>query len=42
MTSQNLFEEIKKVNEIGQDYWSARELFSKLEYIKWDKFLNVI
>ena len=26
----------------SQEYWSARELFSVLEYIKWDKFLNVI
>ncbi len=25
-----------------QEYWSARELFVTLEYIKWDKFLNVI
>ncbi len=37
-----IFEDIKKINEIGQEYWSARELFSVLEYIKWDKFLNVI
>ena len=37
-----IFEQIKKINEIGQEFWSARELFSALEYIKWDKFLNVI
>ncbi|MEI9955402.1 MAG: BRO family protein [Ferruginibacter sp.] len=37
-----IFEKIKKTNEIGQEYWSARELFTALEYIKWDKFLNVI
>ncbi len=37
-----IFEQIKKTNEIGQEYWSARELFAALEYIKWDKFLNVI
>lgn len=37
-----IFEQIKKTNEIGQEYWSARELFTALEYIKWDKFLNVI
>lgn len=36
------FEQIKKVNEIGQEYWSARELQEVLEYTKWDKFLNVI
>jgi len=38
----SVFESIKKVNEIGQEYWSARELFKALEYKKWDKFLNVI
>ena len=42
MTNQSAFEQIKKTNEIGQEYWSARELFKVLEYIKWDKFLNVI
>jgi DNA-damage-inducible protein D len=42
MTTQNKFEAIKHVNEIGQEYWSARELFKVLEYIKWDKFLNVV
>lgn len=42
MRNKPIFEEIKNFNEIGQEYWSARELFSVLEYIKWDKFLNVI
>jgi len=42
MASHTKFEEIKQTNEIGQEYWSARELFVVLEYIKWDKFLNVI
>jgi len=42
MVNQNKFEDIKHINEIGQEYWSARELFKVLEYIKWDKFLNVI
>ena len=37
-----VFESIKHNNEIGQEYWSARELFVALEYAKWDKFLNVI
>ena len=36
------FEEYKKVNENGQDYWSARDLFKILDYQKWDKFKNVI
>jgi len=42
MTDRTIFEKIKKYNEIGQEYWSARELYNILEYIKWDKFLNVI
>jgi DNA-damage-inducible protein D len=42
MAAQSKFEEIKHTNEIGQEYWSARELFEVLEYFKWDKFLNVI
>jgi len=42
MKDKPIFEEIKHINEIGQEYWSARELHTVLEYIKWDKFLNVI
>ncbi len=38
----SVFESIKKINQIGQEYWSARELYKALEYKKWDKFLNVI
>lgn len=42
MNDNTIFERIKYTNEIGQEYWSARELYTVLEYIKWDKFLNVI
>lgn len=42
MDSKSLFESIKHTNEIGQEYWSARELHKVLEYIRWDRFLNVI
>ena len=42
MENKTQFEEIKQLNEIGQEFWSARELSPILEYIKWDKFLNVI
>lgn len=42
MATHTKFEQIKRTNEIGQEYWSARELYEVLEYIKWDKFLNVI
>ena len=38
----SVFDNIKKINQIGQEYWSARELYVALEYKKWDKFLNVI
>lgn len=42
MNKDSLFESIKHFNEIGQEYWSARELYSVLDYLKWDKFLNVL
>jgi len=42
MTNQSVFESIKRLNAIGQEYWSAGELFKALDYIKWDKFLHVI
>lgn len=42
MSNQPIFEKIKRLNKIGQEYWSARELYEVLEYLKWDKFLNVI
>lgn len=40
--NESVFERIKHINEIGQEYWSARELYQALDYKKWDKFLNVI
>lgn len=42
MEKQSLFEEYKKVNNDGEEYWSARDIFTLLDYQKWDKFLNVI
>ncbi len=42
MNKQTIFEQIKHINAIGQEYWSARELYGALDYTKWDKFLNVI
>jgi len=42
MEKKTIFEEIKHINNIGQEYWSGRELYKVLDYIKWDKFLNVI
>ncbi len=37
-----VFENIKHSNDIGQEYWSARELYKVLTYEKGDKFLNLI
>ena len=38
----SVFESIKKINEIGQEYWSAREMYKTLDYKNWRKFVNVI
>lgn len=31
---ETIFESIKRTNEIGQEFWSARELQKVLEYVK--------
>ena len=41
-TQPAIFEQIKNTNKIGQEYWSARELYGALEYTKWENFLSVI
>lgn len=38
----SVFESIKKINEHGQEYWSARELAKALEYKDFGNFENVI
>lgn len=40
--NENVFESIKKINEYGMEYWTARELATVLEYTKWNNFVNVI
>ena len=40
--NESIFETIKHVNENGQEYWSARELQSVLQYAKWENFEKVI
>ncbi len=40
--SYNTFEEIKHIDENGNEYWLARELQVALDYKKWQKFMNVI
>lgn len=36
------FEKIKKINEYGSEYWSARDLMEVLEYSDYRNFLNII
>jgi len=40
--TEKMFEDIKRVDENGKEYWSARELMPILEYVKWQKFINTI
>lgn len=40
--SESTFESIKRINEYGQEYWSARELSSALQYADWRNFENAI
>ncbi|MFH1386505.1 MAG: DNA damage-inducible protein D [bacterium] len=36
--TDNIFEQIKKVNEYKKEYWSARELMAPLGYVRWENF----
>ena len=40
--TEKIFENIKHIDENGNEYWYARELQKILEYQRWDKFCNVI
>ncbi|MCL1951735.1 MAG: DNA damage-inducible protein D, partial [Oscillospiraceae bacterium] len=40
--SEMTFEDIKHVNEYGQEYWSARELGLVLDYASWQNFSAAI
>ena len=40
--SEKTFEDIKHINENGQEYWLARELQPVLEYAQWRRFENAI
>lgn len=42
MTINNIFEQIKKINEYGQEFWSARDLWKILGYTEYGKFLPAI
>ncbi len=39
---EKIFDDIKHIDEYGNEYWFARELQFILEYKRWDKFSNVI
>ena len=38
----NVFEQIKRVNEYGSEYWSARGLSKVLDYTDYSNFLKVV
>ncbi len=40
--TEKLFENIKHIDENGNEYWLARELMPLLEYNKWERFSNAI
>ncbi len=40
--TEKVFENIKHIDENGNEYWLARELMPLLEYCKWERFSNVI
>lgn len=40
--SETIFENIKHIDEYGNEYWSARELQIALDYKEWRKFKGVI
>ena len=40
--SEALFEDIKHLDEQGNEYWTARELQPVLEYTEWRKFNGII
>jgi len=37
-----MFEDIKHIDEYGNEYWEARELMVLLKYSKWENFHKVI
>jgi len=40
--NNNIFENIKHIDDNGKEYWLARELMKALEYSKWENFHKVI
>ncbi len=40
--TEKVFEDIKHIDENGNEYWLARELMIVLKYSKWENFNKVI
>ena len=40
--TEKVFEDIKHIDEFGNEYWLARELMPLLEYSLWQRFSNVL
>ncbi len=40
--NERIFEDIKHIDEFGNEYWNARELQQILKYTEWRNFLKVI
>ena len=40
--NKTIFENIKHIDEFGNEYWEARELMKALEYTKWQNFHKVV
>jgi DNA-damage-inducible protein D len=36
------FDGLRRIDENGNEYWSARDLMPLLGYLKWERFKNVI
>lgn len=39
---EKTFDDIKHINEYGEEFWYARELQTALEYSEWRNFLNIV
>ena len=39
--TEKIFEDIKYIDEDGNEFWYVRELQIALDYKKWQKFINV-
>ena len=40
--NNTIFENIKHIDDVGNEFWYARELMPLLEYSKWERFTNTI